>query len=510
MKKINARECEIKEVNLSIYKQFLNKNHRQGFVNANIVYGLYYKNILIQLMSFGRPRFNKNYQWELIRECTKKNYSVRGGTSKLWKHFLKNHPCHSCICYSYPQNKKSTTHYTKYCDFSNIKKAKKAKKIYFEGKWNGELKRIDKSILEHHGVDRLLKTRQGQDRTNEQILLDLGFIKKEEYGLNPQVDIYYPFHVLYRVDDLTDKSFYIGMCEVEEKWNTENYLGSGTHWCNHINKYPNHKYKRTILKNNFITPKELRDAELTEIKKYCIKVDGSKILKAQPGLKNLHLRTQGSTYMPNICSECGGKSGNHKKDCSQYIPHAVDPSTICKECGGSYGSHKKDCSKAKKCPECGYLLQSHRHSKTCSHYKQPKEILFSCPECGGKGNRHKKTCSQYKFNFVCNECGSSGGKHKKTCSKYTQPSPCPECGTIKGHLKTCSKYKTQKACTECGGKDGKHYKTCSKYNAPKPCPECGGKFGKHKRFCSQAKRCPECGYLIQSARHAPDCSRKKA
>lgn len=122
---------------------------------------------------------------------------------------------HSCICYSYPHNKTFTTHYVDYCGFYNIKKAKPQKKVYFEGEWNGEIKRIDKSILERHGVDRLLKTKQGTERTNEQILLDLGFVKKEEDGYSPQVDIYYPFSILYRVDDLDDGSFYIGMCESE-------------------------------------------------------------------------------------------------------------------------------------------------------------------------------------------------------------------------------------------------------------------------------------------------------
>lgn len=123
----------------------------------------------------------------------------------------------SCICYSYPHDGKFTEHYIKYCGFKNIQRAKSQKKIYFEGTWKGKKKRIDKSILERQGVDRLLKTEQGHERTNEQILLDLGFEKKYEDGLSPQVDIYFPFGVLYRIDDLTDGCFYIGMTENKEE-----------------------------------------------------------------------------------------------------------------------------------------------------------------------------------------------------------------------------------------------------------------------------------------------------
>lgn len=81
--KINARDCVIKQLSNSVYKNFVNKYHTQKYSVANLSYGLYYKEELVQIMSFGTPRFNKNYQYEIIRECTKNNYRIRGGTSKL-------------------------------------------------------------------------------------------------------------------------------------------------------------------------------------------------------------------------------------------------------------------------------------------------------------------------------------------------------------------------------------------------------------------------------------------
>lgn len=86
--KIYARKCEIREVKES--KEFLEKNHIQGNVNSKIKLGLYYNNELVALMTFGKPRFNKNYDWELLRYCSKINTTVVGGFSKILKHFRKN------------------------------------------------------------------------------------------------------------------------------------------------------------------------------------------------------------------------------------------------------------------------------------------------------------------------------------------------------------------------------------------------------------------------------------
>lgn len=85
--KIFARNCIIKEVSFYDSKNFLEKNHLQGSCLSKINIGLYYNNELISLMTFGKSRFNKNYNWELLRFCNKLNISVIGGASKLLKYF---------------------------------------------------------------------------------------------------------------------------------------------------------------------------------------------------------------------------------------------------------------------------------------------------------------------------------------------------------------------------------------------------------------------------------------
>jgi hypothetical protein len=89
--KIYARKCEIREVSNKESVRFLENNHLQGNASASIRYGLYHDDALVALMTFGKSRFNKKIDWELIRYCNLLNTSVVGGASRLFKHFVKNH-----------------------------------------------------------------------------------------------------------------------------------------------------------------------------------------------------------------------------------------------------------------------------------------------------------------------------------------------------------------------------------------------------------------------------------
>lgn len=96
---IYARDCEVKRVNQSEYKIFCEKYHLQGYTQASIVYGLYRGNDLLQVMSFGEPRFSSECQYELIRLCVKDGYSVIGGSERLFKHFIDDYNPSSILSY---------------------------------------------------------------------------------------------------------------------------------------------------------------------------------------------------------------------------------------------------------------------------------------------------------------------------------------------------------------------------------------------------------------------------
>ena len=98
--KIYARKCIIKEVNNNEKKMFLELNHLQGNDSSSIKLGLYFNNELVSLMTFTKPRFNKKYEWELSRFCSKENCNVIGGASKLFKYFINNYNPQTIISYS--------------------------------------------------------------------------------------------------------------------------------------------------------------------------------------------------------------------------------------------------------------------------------------------------------------------------------------------------------------------------------------------------------------------------
>lgn len=98
--KIYARKCIIKNVNDTDKKLFLELNHLQGNDTSSIKLGLYYNNELVSIMTFVKPRFNKNYQYELSRFCSKAGCNVIGGASKLFKSFMNQYNPSSVISYS--------------------------------------------------------------------------------------------------------------------------------------------------------------------------------------------------------------------------------------------------------------------------------------------------------------------------------------------------------------------------------------------------------------------------
>ena len=98
--KVFARKCIVREIDFAIVSDFLNEYHLQGSCTSKLNLGLFYNNELISVMTFGKPRFNKDYQWELIRFCNKEGYHVIGAASKLLKYFERNYNPESLISYA--------------------------------------------------------------------------------------------------------------------------------------------------------------------------------------------------------------------------------------------------------------------------------------------------------------------------------------------------------------------------------------------------------------------------
>lgn len=103
--KIFARKCEIKEIDSKIKKRFIEKYHIQGDCPSSINLGMFYKNKLVQVMTFSKKRvalgskINED-EYELARMCSVNNFNIVGGASKLLSYFEKNYNPKSLLTYA--------------------------------------------------------------------------------------------------------------------------------------------------------------------------------------------------------------------------------------------------------------------------------------------------------------------------------------------------------------------------------------------------------------------------
>jgi rubrerythrin len=98
---IYARKCEIREVNATDARIFIDNHHLQGYVGGSIRLGLFHRNELCAIMTFGKPRLALNSAgndgFEMIRYCS--NGRVVGGAGKLFSHFIFKHQPTEIISY---------------------------------------------------------------------------------------------------------------------------------------------------------------------------------------------------------------------------------------------------------------------------------------------------------------------------------------------------------------------------------------------------------------------------
>lgn len=175
--RIFARLCEIKEVNVEDTNNFLNLYHLQNTCrNQTVRLGLYYNNELVELMTFGRPRYNSKYEWELLRLCTRPGYIIVGGANKLFNRFIKNYNPISVISYCDNSKFDGTVYYR--LGMKYLGTSKPASHWY-----NIKTKQhITDNLLRQRGVDQLLGTKYGKGTSNKDIMLAEGFVEVYDCG----------------------------------------------------------------------------------------------------------------------------------------------------------------------------------------------------------------------------------------------------------------------------------------------------------------------------------------
>lgn len=97
--RLHARKGLVRPISSKEKSIFLSNNHIQGDDKSSIHLGLLFDNEIKGVMTFGKSRFNSNYEYELLRFCSETSYNIRGGASKLFSYFVNNYQPSSVISY---------------------------------------------------------------------------------------------------------------------------------------------------------------------------------------------------------------------------------------------------------------------------------------------------------------------------------------------------------------------------------------------------------------------------
>jgi hypothetical protein len=173
--KVYARECTVKDIGIDTVSDFLNKYHLQGSCKGqDIRLGLFVGDDLVSVMTFGSPRYNSNYQYELLRYCSKDN--VIGGAEKLFKHFIREYNPKSIISYCDRSKFKGVVYSN--LGFSLINDGTPTKHWYSIK----ENRHITDNLLRQMGYDKLFNENYGKGTSNEELIIKRGYVPVYDCG----------------------------------------------------------------------------------------------------------------------------------------------------------------------------------------------------------------------------------------------------------------------------------------------------------------------------------------
>ena len=176
--KVYARKCILKELSKKESDDFLDEYHLQGKAKASIYLGLVYNDELVSVMTFGTPRYNKNYEYELVRYCS--SHSVIGGAEKLFKYFIKKYNPSSIISYCDT---------SKFSGDTYIKLGFHLESVSIGKHWYHPVEKIHitDNLLRQRGFDQLFGTNYGKGTSNEELMLQHGFVEIYDCGQSKYV-----------------------------------------------------------------------------------------------------------------------------------------------------------------------------------------------------------------------------------------------------------------------------------------------------------------------------------
>lgn len=96
--KIHGRKTTVTRISNTAAKGFCKQHHLAGWATANVCYGAFFKDELVAVMTFAKPRYNKIAEYELVRYCSAGQ--IVGGAGKLFARFCNDFNPNSIISYA--------------------------------------------------------------------------------------------------------------------------------------------------------------------------------------------------------------------------------------------------------------------------------------------------------------------------------------------------------------------------------------------------------------------------
>lgn len=177
-----ARKCEVKQIEYDDCHEFFEAYHLQWDTkkNKNNIYiWLYYNNELVECMSFWKPRYNRNYEWEILRLCSHKDYRVVWWANKIFKFFLEITNASSVISY---------------CDMSKfdwkvyeqlwfkLLKWNKPSKHWYNYVEDEAKKHITDNFLRQRWYDQIFWESYGKWTNNDELMRERGYVEIYDCG----------------------------------------------------------------------------------------------------------------------------------------------------------------------------------------------------------------------------------------------------------------------------------------------------------------------------------------
>ena len=171
--RIYARKCRIEEIDQKTANAFLKMYHLQGSAKGQTCcLGMYLNGELVCTMTFGKPRYNKRYEWEPIRLCFHPKYTVVGASERMFKHFV---------------NLKRPSSVLSYCDNSkfaglvyrrlgmNLVSLSAPSKHWYSDRGCERSPHITNNFLLQHGYDQIFNEHYGKGTSNEELIMKRGY-----------------------------------------------------------------------------------------------------------------------------------------------------------------------------------------------------------------------------------------------------------------------------------------------------------------------------------------------